>query len=63
MIEIISDYGNVYKKGERILAMDLISSYLDCSTDKSFNDYLTRIPIPDAVSFIADAWGIEYKFV
>jgi len=43
--------------------MDLIRSWMECCTDDSLKDWISRIPIPSAVHFIADAWGIDYKFV
>jgi len=33
----------------------------DC--DDELYAYLCRIPIPAAVDYIAEAWGIEYKYV
>lgn len=62
-IKIISDDGNVYKKDEVVDVSDLILSYCDCTNDKSLKDWLWRVPIPTAVKFIADAWGIEYEYV
>ena len=62
-VEIISDSGYVYEAGHVITANRLISNYLDCCDDESLKDWIVRIPIADAIKFIADAWGIEYKFI
>ena len=63
MIRIISDRGDVYEVGSTVSEMDFIQSYCDTSSDEDTKDWLQSIPIPCAVGFIADAWGIEYKFV
>lgn len=62
-IKIISDDGNVYKKDEVVDVSDLIRSYCDCTNDNDLKDWLWKIPIPDAVDFITNAWGIEYKYI
>lgn len=62
-IKIISDDGNVYKKDEVVDVSDLILSYCDTINDNDLKKWLWNIPIPDAVDFIAKAWGIEYKYI
>lgn len=62
-VEIISDSEDVYKPGEQIAASDLIDDYcgvnpIDLDDDSS---RLRSIPIPEAIKYIAEAWGIEYK--
>lgn len=63
MIKILSDNGNVYEEGQIISVGQLIDDYSNCTNDKGLIDYLWRIPIPSAIAFIAEAWGIEYEFV
>lgn len=62
-IKILSDRDGVYEKESVHDVMDVISSYCKCSTDKSIVHYIQNIPIPSAIAFIAEAWGLEYKFV
>ena len=62
-IRIIRDSGNVYQNGEIVSVADFIQSWTDCTDDQGTIDFVWRIPIPSAVDFIADAWGIEYEFV
>ena len=61
-IKILSDRDGVYEVGSIVGIMDFINSYLDCCTDDSLKGWIERIPMPDAVKFIAEAWGIDYKF-
>lgn len=62
-IKILSDRDGVYEIGSIVNVMDFIQSYIDCCTDNSITEWITVIPIPSAVNFIADAWGIDYKYV
>ena len=62
-IKINSDNGNVYEIGSIVNIMDFIDSFCGCTNDESLVAYIYRIPIPSAVDFIADAWGIDYEFV
>ena len=62
-IKIISDRDGIYEVGEVVKVEDLIKSYRECCTDESIDGYICRIPIPSAVHFIAEAWGLDYKFV
>lgn len=41
----------------------LINDYCECTDDQDLVAFLWRIPIPSAIDFIADAWGIQYEFV
>lgn len=54
---------DIYKVGEVIEVVDLIRDYCSGCSDKDMIDWLWRVPIPTAVKFIADAWGIEYEYV
>lgn len=63
MIKILRDTGNVYEEGKIISVGQLIDDYSECTDDQGLIDYLWRIPIPSAIAFIAEAWGIEYEFV
>lgn len=62
-IKILSDRDGVYQVGSIIDVMQFIQAYIDHCNDKSTNEWLCVIPIPSAVNFIAEAWGIEYEFV
>lgn len=62
-IRILSDAGDVYAVGSIIGVDELIKDYEETTDDKSLCGWLYGVPIPTAVKFIADAWGIEYKFV
>lgn len=62
-IKILSDRDGVYEIGSIVNVMDFIQSYIDCCTDNSTTEWITVIPIPSAVNFIAEAWGIDYKYV
>jgi hypothetical protein len=62
-IKITYDRDGVYDKDSVHEVMDVIESYCSCATDKSLVDYIERIPIPSAIAFIADAWGLNYEFV
>lgn len=62
-IEILYDSGHVYGRGEIIEIKTLIRDYCECDRDPATEEWLYRIPIPDAVKFIADMWGIDYRFI
>ena len=62
-IIILSDRDGVYDKGSIVEVIDFISDWMDFCTDDSLKDWVGRIPIKNAVHFIADAWGIDYKYV
>lgn len=62
-IRILSDAGNVYAVDSIVGVDELIKDYEETTNDKSLCDWLYRVPIPTAVKFIADGWGIEYEFV
>lgn len=62
-IRILSDAGNVYDVDSIIGVDELIKDYEETTDDKSLCGWLYGVPIPTAVKFIADGWGIEYEFV
>ena len=63
-IEIIYDSGKVYEEGHILSVEELFKQWCESMPRRESDwDWLNRIPIPSAVKFIADAWGIRYKFV
>lgn len=62
-IEIIYDPGKVYEEGTVLPVEELIEQYRETLPSMNVYDWLCRIPIPTAVDFIAEAWGISYRFV
>lgn len=63
-IYVINDKTKVRKIGDVIEVQDFIEEYLDSIVeDSSLKAWLCRIPIPAAVDYIANEWGITYKFV
>ena len=63
-IYVINDKTKVRKHGDIINVMDFIQEYLNSIVeDSSLKAWLCRIPIPDAVDYIAKEWSIDYKFV
>ena len=63
-IYVINDKTKVRKMGDVIDVMDFIKEYLDSIVEDSrLKEWLWRIPIPSAVDYIANEWGISYKFV
>ena len=62
-IKILSDRDGVYDKGSIVEVMDFICDWMDCCTDDSLKGWIGRIPIKNAVHFVADALGIDYKYV
>lgn len=68
-IYVINDKTKVRKIGDIIEVQDFIEEYLDSIVEDSSlkawlcRTWLCRIPIPAAVDYIANEWGITYKFV
>lgn len=63
-IYVINDKTKVRKIGDIIEVEDFIEEYLDSIVeDSSLKAWLCSIPIPAAVDYIANEWGITYKFV
>ena len=62
-VEFIEDSEHIYQPGDQINAIDLIDDYCNCDPPgmKDVSDWLYRIPVPRAIAFIAEAWGIGYK--
>ena len=58
-----NDGVSVYHGYLIVEVIDFISDWMDCCTDDSLKDWVGRIPIKNAVHFVADAWGIDYKYV
>lgn len=62
-IKILHDRDGVYRVGEVVNIEDLFGDFAaSCQNTRDELDYLYRIPIPAAVDYIANAWGIDYKF-
>jgi len=62
-IKITSDKYGVFKSDTTMDVMDFMSQYFKETKDKALVDWLQRIPIPSAVDYIAQEWGLTYKFV
>lgn len=63
-IYVINDKTKVRKIGDVIEVQDFIEEYLDSIVeDSNLKAWLCSIPIPAAVDYIANEWGITYKFV
>ena len=62
-IKITSDKYGVFKSDTTMDVMDFMTQYFNEMEDKSLVDWLQRIPIPSAVDYIAQEWGLTYKFV
>lgn len=62
-IEFIEDSGHVYEPGDQMDTSDFIDEYCQCNSSdlQDTTKWLKRIRIPEAVAFIAEAWGISYK--
>lgn len=62
-IEFIDDPADVYLSGEWEQASEFIDDYCACApADMSDTvEWLHKIPIPEAVKFCAEAWGISYR--
>ena len=62
-IKITSDKHGVFKSDTVMNVMDFMTQYFSEMKDKSLVDWLQRIPIPSAVDYIAQEWGLTYIFV
>ena len=62
-IKITSDKHGVFKSDTTMDVMDFMMQYFDETEDKELVDWLQRIPIPSAVDYIAQEWGLTYRFV
>ena len=62
-IKITSDKHGVFKSDTVMNVMDFMTQYFNEMEDKSLVDWLQRIPIPSAVDYIAQEWGLTYRFV
>ena len=62
-IKITSDKYGVFKSDTTMDIMDFMTQYFNEMEDKSLVDWLQRIPIPSAVDYIAQEWGLTYRFV
>lgn len=62
-IEFIEDPDSVYEPGDYMDASDFIDEYCQCNSSElqDTTKWLKSIQIPEAVAFIAEAWGIAYK--
>lgn len=64
-IKIINDSGEVYEKHRIMEASELINDYIDANRGTQdcddVCDWLETIPEIDALNFIGDMWGIEFK--
>lgn len=62
-VEFVEDPGLVYETGEYTDATDFIEAYSECNSPEldDVSEWLKRIPVPNAVAFVAEAWGITYK--
>ena len=62
-IEFIEDSGSVYEPGDQMDAFDFIDEYCQCNSSElqATTNWLKDIQVPEAVAFIAAAWGISYK--
>ena len=63
-IKIIRDPETVYSEGQVVNGNDFIQDYIDCSThEECIQEWLCNIPMPEAIEFVASAWGIEYEII
>ena len=62
-IKILHDVGDVYEDNSIHGIKEIIDDYVDTCNDKSVITWLYSIPLPTAIEFIADAWGLDYEFV
>ena len=62
-IKITTDKYGVFKSDTVMNVMDFMSQYFKETEDKSLVGWLQRIPIPSAVDYIAQEWGLIYRFV
>lgn len=61
-VEFVEDSEGVYSSGEYMDAAGFIDDYCNCCgpEEQDTAAWLTSIPAPEAVKFIAEAWGIGY---
>lgn len=62
-IKITSDKYGVFKSDTTMDIMDFMTQYFNEIEDKTLVGWLQRIPIPSAVDYIAQEWGLTYRFV
>ena len=62
-IKITSDKYGVFKSDTTMDIMDFMTQYFNEMEDKTLVSWLQRIPIPSAVDYIAQEWGLTYRFV
>ena len=62
-IKITSDKHVVFKSDTTMDIMDFMTQYFNEMEDKALVSWLQRIPIPSAVDYIAQEWGLTYRFV
>lgn len=62
-VEFIYDPAEVYTPGEYSDAMDFVEDYCDVAPSDMADtvEWLHKIPVPEAVKFCAEAWGIFYR--
>lgn len=62
-VEFVEDPEGVYECGEQVQASSFIDDYCYAATPsiEDVCNWLRRIPVPEAVKFCADAWGIAYR--
>ena len=62
-VEFVEDPGLVYEPGEYAEATEFIEAYCECNSPEldDVSEWLSSIPVPEAVAFIAEAWMITYK--
>lgn len=62
-VKITTDRCKVFKADAEIDVMDFMRMYFDEMEDKTLVSWLQRIPIPSAVDYIAQKWGLTYKYI
>ena len=62
-VKITTDKHKVFKTDTEIDVMDFMRMYFNETEDKSLVSWLQRIPIPSAVDYIAQEWGLTYKYI
>jgi hypothetical protein len=62
-IEFIEDSGDVYESGDSMDAKDFVNEYIECQSEYLADvcEWLRSIPVPQAVAFVTENWGIKYK--
>lgn len=62
-IRIKRDDGQVYEPDTVISADKLLRDFCEASNPAECpQGWLYRIPMPDAIDYMAKAWGIEYEY-